>query len=286
MRRAVAVAVAVCVGAGCLDPMTTRDPQFVLIGAGDIASCQSVGAAETAARLDEQDGTIFTAGDNAYPHGSALDYATCYAPTWGRHKWRTRPAPGNHEYETAGASAYFDYFGAAAGPAGRGYYSYDLGPWHIVVLNSSDDISAGSPEEQWLRADLAAHRSLCSLAIWHHPWFSSGNYGREVDLRPFWQALYQAGVEIVINGHEHFYERFAPQTPDGQLDPEHGIREFIIGTGGNGLNVFGTIAAHSEKRSRDSYGLLKLQMFDGSYTWEFLPVQGGMFFDHGTGVCH
>ncbi len=286
MRKAVAVAVAVCVGAGCLDPLTTRDPLFVLIGAGDIASCASLGDEETASRLDEEDGTVFTLGDNAYPHGSDQDYANCYNPTWGRQKWRTRPAPGNHEYETSAGTPYYNYFGAAAGPFGRGYYSYELGTWHIIVLNSADDVSAGSPQEQWLRTDLAAHRVSCTLAMWHHPWFSSGNYGREMDLRPLWQALYEADAEIILNGHEHFYERFAPQTPDGQRDPQRGIREFIVGTGGNGQNLFGTVAANSEKRSRDTYGLLKLTLFDGTYTWEFLPVQGGTFFDHGTGVCH
>jgi hypothetical protein len=286
MRKWAALALVVALGAGCLDPMRTLDTQFVLIGAGDIASCSSLGDEETAARLDEEDGVVFTLGDNAYPHGSDADYANCYNPTWGRQKWRTRPVPGNHEYETDNGNPYFNYFGAAAGPFGRGYYSYDLGTWHIIVLDSSIDVSAGSVQEQWLRSDLATHRNACALAMWHFPWFSSGNYGREKDLRPLWQALYEYGADVILNGHEHFYERFAPQTPDGGLDPDHGIREFVVGTGGNGHNIFGTVAANSEKRDRTCYGLLKLTLFDGSYTWEFLAAQGGRFFDHGTGACH
>jgi hypothetical protein len=286
MRKpAGAVAVACLIVLACLDPIPAGGPQYVLVGAGDIASCQSLGDEETAARLDEIDGTVFTAGDNAYFHGSEQEFAECYAPSWGRHKWRTRPSAGNHDYETADGAPYYKYFGAAAGDSGKGYYSYDLGAWHIAVINSVIDVSPGSPQEQWLRADLAAHPTLCTLAYWHYPLFSSGLYA-ETFMRSIWQVLYDADADVVISGHEHMYERFAPQTPDGVGDPDRGIRQFTVGSGGYGHHRFGQVAAHSQIRNTDTYGLLKLTLFASGYEWEFVPVRGGRFFDHGTGECH
>jgi hypothetical protein len=280
------VAVLAIFATGCLADDLAPVPEFVLVGAGDIASCQSLGDEATASRLDEIDGTVFTLGDNAYFNGAAAEFRDCYAPTWGRHKWRTRPAPGNHEYETDSGGPYYDYFGELAGPHRKGYYSYEVGPWHVIVINSSLDVSAGSPQEQWLRQDLAAHPALCTVAYWHFPLFSSGNFAQENDMRPIWRALYEAGAEIVMSGHEHFYERFEPQTADGELDYENGIRQFTVGTGGYGHHRFGFIAPNSVVRDNTNYGLLKLTLYDGSYEWEFVPVRGERFFDHGTGVCH
>jgi hypothetical protein len=256
----------------------------VLVGAGDIAAG---GAAEATARLlDQIPGTVFTTGDNAYPDGTASDFAQRYEPTWGRHKARTRPSPGNHDYHSSGAGPYFDYFGANAGPAGRGYYSYDLGDWHIISLNSNVSMSAGSAQEQWLRADLAANTKDCILAYWHHPRFSSGTHGSSTSSQPLWQALYEAGAEIVVVGHDHNYQRFAPQTPSGQADPSRGIRQFVAGMGGAGLYQFSTPIANTEAYNTNTYGVLKLTLGPGTYAWEFVPVAGGTYRDSGTGTCH
>lgn len=257
----------------------------VLVGAGDIAS--SVTAAEATARLlDRIPGTVIAVGDNAYPDGTASDYATRYAPTWGRHKARTRPCPGNHDYHTAGAPDYFAYFGANAGPAGRGYYSFDLGDWHIISLNSNIDMRAGSVQERWLRADLAASNKECTLAFWHHPRFSSGTHGSSTSPSPLWQALQDAGAEIVIVGHDHNYQRFAPQTAAGVADSLRGIREFVVGTGGAGLYHFTTPIANTQAYSTAAHGVLKLTLGPGTYAWEFIPVAGDTYHDSGTGVCH
>ncbi len=259
----------------------------VLVGAGDIAACGSVGDEATADLLDGIAGTIFTAGDNAYPDGTATDFAQCYGPSWGRHKARTRPAPGNHDYHTAGAADYFAYFGANAGAAGLGYYSYDLADWHIISLNSNISMAAGSAQESWLRADLAASGKQCTLAYWHHPRFSSGTvHGNTAATQPLWQALYEAGAEIVVSGHEHNYERFAPQDPAGSSDPI-GIREFVVGTGGTGhYDDLGTPEPNSEVFETGTFGVLKLTLSAGSYAWAFVPVAGSSFTDSGTGSCH
>ena len=259
----------------------------VLVGAGDIADCSGTGDEATASLLDNISGTVFTAGDNAYPDGSAADY-TCYDASWGRHKSRTSPAPGNHDYNTPGAAGYFGYFGSAAGPSGRGYYSYDLGSWHIISLDSEIPMTAGSAQETWLRADLAASTKQCTLAYWHKPRFSSGtNHGSLVDAQPLWQALYDYGAEIVVNGHEHNYERFAPQTPTGAADPAKGIREFVSGTGGeSNYNDEGTPLPNSQVFNGTTFGVLKLTLGAGTYSWQFVPVSGGSFTDSGSGTCH
>jgi hypothetical protein len=258
----------------------------VLVGAGDIAECGSSGAEATAALLDAIPGTVFTAGDNAYSSGTASEYASCYDPTWGRHKTRTRPAPGNHEYKTSGAAPYYAYFGANAGPAGRGYYSYDLGDWHLISLNSNIDMSAGSAQEQWLRGDLAATTKTCVLAYWHHPRFSSGSHGSSTESQPLWQTLYDFNADVVVVGHDHNYQRFAPQTPSGAADPARGIREFVVGTGGRSHYSFSTPIANTEAYNTDTWGVLKLTLSVGSYSWEFIPIAGGTYRDSGTGACH
>jgi hypothetical protein len=275
-------------------------PDPILVAAGDIASCTSDGAEATARLLDAffppdappERGVVAALGDNAYPRGSLGDYTACYEPTWGRHRARTRPAPGNHEYLTPGAEGYFDYFGSAAGDPARGYYSYDIGAWHVAVLNSNCDAvggcEAGSTQETWLRDDLARHPSPCALAYWHHPLFSSGViHGGDSVVRDLWLALQDHGVELVLAGHEHNYERFAPQDADGQPDAARGVREFVVGTGGNDvLYGFGPTDPDSEVRENDSYGVLELTLHPRGYNWRFLPAAGATFTDEGSEVCH
>ena len=205
-------------------------------------------------------------------------------------KERTKPSPGNHEYETPGASGYFNYFGAAAGDPEEGYYSYDLGSWHVISLNSNcssvpGGCAAGSPQEQWLKADLAAHSNTCTLAYWHHPRFSSGVHGDDTSVAPFWDALYLAGADVVLNGHDHDYERFAPQNPSGQADPAQGIREFVVGTGGAELRNFSRIKPNSEAQVEQKNGVIKMTLRPDGYDWQFLTASAGMA-ESGTGQCH
>ena len=259
---------------------------YVFVGAGDIAGSQNNDEA-TAKLLDVIPGTVYTLGDNVYTCGSPSEYATYYDPTWGRHKARTKPAPGNHDYCTSGAAGYFGYFGALAGDPTKGYYSSDLGDWHLISLNSNVSMSAGSAQEQWLRADLAASTKTCTIAYWHHPRFSSGaSHGSDARSAAIWQALYDFGAEIVLSGHDHEYERFAPQTPGAVLDLARGIREFVVGTGGESHYNFTTPVANSEVRDNTSFGVLKLTLSPGAYTWEFVPVAGASFRDSGSGTCH
>jgi acid phosphatase type 7 len=263
-----------------------------LVGAGDIAGCNHDRDEATAKLLDNIPGTVFTAGDNAYPRGTSTQFQNCYHPTWGRHKARTRPSVGNHDYRTSGASPYYRYFGAAAGPSGQGYYSYNLGDWHIVVLNSMCEkiggCSATSPQANWLRTDLAlaANRRLCTLAYWHHPVFTSGEHGNDPKMTPAFQILYDNNAELVINGHDHDYERFAPQTPSGTADPARGIREIVVGTGGTKLRPFATIRPNSQVRNANTWGVLKLTLSANSYSWEFVHIAGQTFTDSGTTSCH
>jgi hypothetical protein len=264
----------------------------VLVGAGDIAECGSTGDDATAAVLDGIEGTVFTLGDNAYQSGTATEFANCYDHSWGRHKARTRPSPGNHEYQTGGAAGYFSYFGSAAGDPAKGYYSYTLGTWLIIVLNSNSSCltiscAAGSAQEQWLRSVLASSTARCTLAYWHHPRFNSGaQHGNNTAVTPFWNALYEHDADVVLNGHEHVYERFAPQTPAGLPDAARGIRQFTVGTGGADHYSFGTIKANSEVRNGNVTGVLALTLRDGAYDWQFVSAAGSSFTDSGSGVCH
>lgn len=265
----------------------------VLVGAGDIASCDDLTGAEATAKLiDKIPGTVFAVGDLAYPDGSDEQFANCYGPTWGRFKVRTRPAPGNHEYHKTGASGYARYFGEAAGDSSKGYYSYELGAWHIVVLNSEcaevGGCEAASPQGRWLKQDLAQHPVACTLAYFHQPLFSSGGkHGNNPEMKPLWDLLYNAGAEIVINGHDHDYERFAAQDPEGHADAQHGIREFVVGSGGkNSHRKMGVTQPNSEARNDDTFGVLKLTLHPRGYDWEFVPEAGKTFTDTGTDVCH
>src|SRR5215216_6690574 len=288
---------------GGTDPGGT-DPVFV--GAGDIASCSSTGDEATAKLLDDivakapSTTTVYTTGDDAYESGTATEFTNCYNPTWGRHQGITRPTVGNHEYySTANASGYFGYFGSilsAVGDTGQGYYSYDLGSWHMIALNSNCSFvggcASGSPQEQWLKADRDARWHVaCPLAYWHHPRFSSKlSSGGNSSMKPFWDALYAAPnkAEVVLNGHIHNYERFAPQTPTGVADPAQGIREFVVGTGGKSLNTFTNKGvANSQVRLANAYGVLKLTLHPSSYDWQFVTAPGGTVADSGSDVsCH
>ncbi|HEV2297860.1 MAG TPA: metallophosphoesterase [Candidatus Acidoferrales bacterium] len=270
---------------------TSGDP--VLLAAGDIANCKMIaGAVATAKIIESIPGTVAALGDLALSDGTAEEFANCYDKTWGAFKSRTRPAPGNHEFHSSGATPYFDYFGAAAGDPKKGYYSYELGAWHIVALNGEcKDIGgcqAGSPEEKWLREDLRAHAASCTLAYWHEPLFSSGAaHGNNANYHDFWQDLYNANATIVLNGHDHDYERFAPQDPEGKADPARGVREFVVGTGGNHERTFSaTPQPNSEVRMTNIFGVLKLTLHPRSYDWEFIPEAGRMFRDAGSGACH
>lgn len=246
---------------------------------------------------------VLPLGDNQYEDGALARYQASYDPSWGRVKALTYPAVGNHEYGTAGAAGYFAYFGSAAGDPARGYYSYDLGAWHVVVLNSNcaaiGGCGPGSPQEQWLAADLAAAAGFastsgiagrpgrCTLAYWHHPRFSSGQHGDDPTYQTFWEDLYAAGADLVLVGHDHIYERFAPQDPAGNADPLRGIREFVVGTGGRNQTPFATLRPNSVARSSGVFGVLALTLYPNGYDWRFVPAAGGgSFADAGTGLCH
>ncbi len=258
--------------------------QPILVGAGDIATCGLAAHDSTGHILDTIPGVIFTAGDNAYVNGTIAEYLTCYDPTWGRHKSRTRPSPGNHEYNSLGVG-YYQYFGPMAGDSGVGYYSYDFAGWHIVSLNSNVSMAAGSAQETWLRADLAAHPTSCALAYWHHPRFSSGTtHGNNLGTAPLWQALYDLHADVVVAGHEHQYERFAPQRPDSTADST-AIREFVVGTGGAPLYPFGTAKANSQVRNNTTHGVIKLTLSPTGYAWKYITTTGAVA-DSGSANCH
>lgn len=270
-------------------PSPTPTPtDVILIGAGDISICGQDGDDQTAALLAQYpQALIFTAGDNSNEDGSLKQYTQCFGPSWGQFLERIRPAAGNHDYTSVDAADYFAYFGTAAGNPDAGYYSYDAGSWHIVVLNSNCNrinCNPEGPQLTWLKADLESHPNACSLAIFHHPRFTSG-LTEGGALYNFWDILYQYNTEIVINGHDHDYERFAPQNPLGQADPL-GIREFVVGTGGASQYGLGTRKANSEVFHSGTFGVLKLTLGEGVYQWEFLPVAGESFTDSGSGICH
>ena len=263
----------------------------VLVGAGDVALCGRTYDEATADLLDRIPGTVFTAGDNVYEDGSTEDFASCFQPSWGRHRDRIRPAPGNHEYHIPGASGYFDYFGAAAGDPTKGYYSYNLGAWHVVALNSNCGEIGGcdtdSAQLRWLREDLSASTAKCTFAYWHHAYFTSGEHHDPAkSVRPLVEALYDGGADLVVAAHNHNYERFAPQTPDSVRDEATGVRAFVVGTGGALLNGFGNPKPNSEVRNAKTYGVIKFTLNAQSYNWEFVPQKGFSFTDSGTDTCH
>nr|WP_052170743.1 metallophosphoesterase [Massilia sp. JS1662] len=291
---AAALLAAVSVHAAAASP----DKGVTVYAAGDIARCAYrdpaySGAADTAATVaaglaQDPEAVVLALGDLTYPNGAMKEFTDCYAPTWGRFKDRTWPAPGNHEYYTPGAKPYFDWWGARAG---RGYYSFELGTWHIISLDSNLAPAQHAAQLDWLRADLAAHPARCTLAYWHHPLYSSGGHGSIPKMRDAWQLLYAAGAELVLSGHDHDYERFAPQDADGRLDPTHGIRQFVVGTGGAYPTPFLLTVPHSEVRDSNRTGVLRLRLYTGGYGWEFVESTRVSSFgiappDHGSAACH
>lgn len=281
-------------GAADSDDAVVRATPPVLLAAGDIGDCLRSGDDQTANLLDGLEGIVVPLGDNVYLTGTPEEYANCYTPTWGRHLARTRPVPGNHDYYTPGAAGYFGYFGASAGDPAKGYYSYALGSWHVIVLNTGTektaDIAANSPQVQWLRAELAAAGDRCVLALWHHPRFS-GTLNRPAmrpEVKPLWDALYEFGADLVVNGHDHAYMRFGPQTPDGVGDPDYGIPQITVGTGGGeGLYAMEPVApANLLASNNDTFGVLKLTLRRNAFDWQFVPVPGKTYSDAGSGSCH
>jgi Calcineurin-like phosphoesterase len=277
-----------------------------LIGAGDIARCNQPGDEATAALVDSllrADGAahvnvqVFTAGDNAYPGGSAADFALCWGPSWGDSTKlimkNIRPTPGNHEHVSGAAAPYYQYFGSRAGSPKTGYYSYDIGAWHAIALNSEIVVNAGAfteaertAQEAWLTKDLAAHKQLCTVAYWHHPRFSSGWHGTDPRLGPIWRILYAGGVDLVLNGHDHEYERFWPQNPEGVVDSTGGMTEVIVGTGGGDLRGFrGASARNSAFQVQGHYGVIKLTLGAAEWRSAFLDTNGGVY-DQTGGRCH
>ena len=276
-----------------------------MVGVGDIASCSQRLGYETAALVDSilradsvagVQASVFTLGDNVYSSGTTDQFEKCFTPSWGDPKRRImkslHPAPGNHEYYTPNADPYYKYFGPAAGVVGKGYYSYDVAKWHVIVINSelfANPIftdSARKEQLEWVAQDLKDHKALCTIAYWHNPRWSSGWHGSDERFNALWQVLHDRGVDLVLNGHDHDYERFAPQTPDGAHDSARGIREFVVGTGGKGLRPFGAPKPNSEARNADAFGVLKLTLHANSYDWQFIPEEGKGYSDSGSGVCH
>jgi acid phosphatase type 7 len=263
----------------------------VLVGAGDIALCGYDADEATARLLDAIEGTVYTTGDNAYPRGSSEDYEACYDESWGRHFDRTRfPAAGNHEWETGSAAGFLDYFGETIQSNGATWYAGSVGGWRVIVLDSNcaavDGCDEGSAQLEWLRTELRENPAACTIAIWHHPRFSSGPYGNDPRTDAFWRELHAAGAELVLVGHEHHYERFAPLGADGTPDPERGIRQITVGTGGAPLRDVDRDEPNSEVRDDDTFGVLRLELSDGAYAWSFVPIVGASFTDAGEGTCH
>ena len=293
--------------AGCSPPTGTTDagtgggaggagPAVVTLAAAGDISLASLGDQKKTSDLIVDAGfdAVLVLGDNQYPTGALADYKAYFEPTWGRVKSLIYPAPGNHEYLlSTTAPGYFSYFGARAGDPMKGYYSFDLGQWHIIALNSNDGSCVAVPcgptsaQVTWLKADLAANKKKCTLAFWHHPRFNSGaSHGNNTDMQAFWDELYAADADLVLNGHEHVYERFDPQSPLAAADATRGIREFVVGTGGAGFYSFMTPKPNSAVRNADTFGVLKLTLKPDSYDWEFLPVFPTSFSDSGSGTCH
>ena len=264
-------------------PITVTDPE--LVGTGDICTCQSTNDEATALLLDSITGTVFTAGDNDYADATpAPAYGVCFDSTWGRHLPRIRPSPGEDDRRNNTLDDYLDYFGAAAYPP-TGYYSYDLGAWHVVVLNATPAVDPA--QLSWLVADLAANVALCTVAIAHRPRFSSGNAGSAATQGAVFQALYDAEVELLVSGNDHDYERFAPQAPDQTPDPDSGVVQFVVGTGGKSHGSINLpLEPNSVVQNADTYGVLRLVLHPASYDWRFFPVRGLTFTDGGSADCH
>lgn len=303
MRRLLCLFLVALAAAACSDtgeprtsPSSTTSAASVaapaaLLAVGDIGTCSARDDEAVAEVVGTRPGPVLLLGDIAYPSGTSEQFAECFDPAWGRFRSRLRPAPGNHEYASADAGGYFDYFGDAAGERGKGWHSFDVGAWHVVALNSNcaavGGCAAGSEQERWLRSDLATSTARCTLAYWHHARFSSGGtHGPDPMTGDLWRALADAGADVVLTGHEHNYERFAPLDPGGRVDPERGIRSFVVGTGGRSHYGFGVPQEGSEVRDGSTFGALELTLSANEYRWRFVPVAGGEFTDEGEDRCH
>ncbi|SOD02207.1 3',5'-cyclic AMP phosphodiesterase CpdA [bacterium JGI 053] len=283
---AAAPALALLAACGGGDGAHGAPPHTSLVAAGDVAGCWWRSDEATARLLDHIGGVVVPLGDAVYQDGSTGQFARCYGPTWGRHKARTRPVIGNHDYRTEHGGPYYDYFGAAAGPRDKGWYSYELEGWHVVGLNTETEIGAGSEQLEWLREDLRTHPARCTLVAMHRPRFSSGKHGDSERVKDAFRAMYDGGVDVLLSGHDHLYERFAPQDPDGRADPRRGVRQFVVGTGGAPLYSFReTIHRNSEAHQNDVHGVLRVVFHPDGYDWEFVGV-GAAFSDKGHGECH
>jgi hypothetical protein len=272
-------------------PGASKTQTVTLVGAGDIADCDSKHDSKTARLLGKIKGTVFTLGDSVYPEGTSAQFSQCYDPTWGTYKKRTRPAVGDQDYATSGAKPYFDYFGWRAGEPSRGYYSYDRGAWHIVALNSNCEEVGGcgrrSAQGRWLRTDLNQHRARCTLAYFHHPLYASGTGYDSPEVRNFWKKLYNHHADVILSGHAHRYERFARITPGGTRSSARGIRQFIVGTGGApGGTQNGPDEPRVQAKKVGAPGVLKLHLGSGFYHWKFKPVAGRNYTDSGKARCH
>lgn len=267
-------------------------PDVVIAAAGDISNTSISGQKITAGLIQGAGfDAVLTLGDNQYNDGALSAYNNYFDKTWGKFINKIHPVPGNHEYNTTGAKGYYSYFGEAAGDPKKGYYSFDLGAWHIVAINSNSECgavpcNAGSAQEKWLRKDLAAHTQKCTLAYFHHPLFSSGEHGNATVMKPIWNALYDNNVDIVLNGHDHDYERFGPQDPSGAADAKRGIVEFVVGTGGTGFRTFPNVKKHSQARQAKWFGVLKLTLKKAGWDFEFVGEPGSTFKDKGSDQCH
>lgn len=277
-------------------PAAAANKSITIYAAGDIADCKKKqpadsAAAKTAALIAaglaaDKNAAVLTLGDNTYPVGRPLEFTNCYEPTWGQFKARTYPSPGNHDYYTPAAIGYYGYFGDLAGPAQRGYYSFDLGKWHLIALNSNLKKDEYQVQLDWLKADLKQHNTRCTLAYWHHPLYSSGGHGNSIHMEPVWKALDAANADVVLVSHDHNYERFAPQDGSGQRDDARGMLQIVVGTGGARLTSLHTRKANSEVGDNSTHGVLKMVLKETSYEWEFLSVAVGSFTDRGTAQCH
>jgi acid phosphatase type 7 len=278
----------VIVAAGDIACATT-DPNYHG-GNGDSSHCAQARTADVIARIGPD--AVLPLGDLQY-EATSSQYRASYDPSWGRFKAISRPVVGNHEYAARGARGYFDYFGSRAGPRGKGWYSWNIGSWHLIALNSQCDripggCARGSEQERWLRRDLAAHQNFCTLAYWHEPRFSSGPAAprNSEAIAHLWNALHEKHVDVALTAHKHFYERLRPLGRNGQTEPNRGIRQFIVGTGGKDrAGTPGTRTRGSQVLQARTFGVLKLTLRAGSYTWRFEPEAGRSFTDSGTGTC-
>ena len=278
-----------CGCAGPLPAAQAEEPPVVLIGAGDIANCETQHDEQTAALIaGYPEAAVFSIGDNAYGEGTREDFDKCFEPSWGPLKDRLRPVPGNHDYKTNLGLPYYDYFGEAAGEPGLGYYSYELGSWHIVTLNSNCtqvDCGPGSAQVRWLYEDLRLNKQRCTLLYWHHPYWSTDAQQGSSTVETFWKIANRFRAEVVVNGHDHFYERYAPMNSQSKYDKE-GVRMFIVGTGGSDLHALPEIRPNNIARDNSTFGVIKFNLYSSRYEWEFIPTEGGQFTDSGAGECH